>query len=169
MAIPVVVLVVILGVVLFKGDDSKYQTDLQRLAAPQASDPRCAALMADLPEHLKTFDSKQMHSGYAEWPAGTDNKGPVQVRCGVDRPAELGDTSALVAVDGIQWFTVSARNGAQGQLSYAVDHRPYVALWVPDNGGNEAIGAVSALVAKHLTPGPIDLGPGPSSSPAPTR
>lgn len=165
-AIPVVVLVIVLGVVLFKSDDAKYRTDLEKLSASQAADPRCAALMADLPEHFDGFGDRQMKNGFAEWPAGADMPGPVQVRCGVDRPGEFTDTSKLDQVNGVQWFTASTKTGAEGELLYCVDHRPYVALWVPNNAGNSAITQLSAAVAKHLTPGPLDLGPE-TSVPAP--
>ncbi|WP_018177729.1 DUF3515 domain-containing protein [Jongsikchunia kroppenstedtii] len=166
-AIPVMVLVIVLGVVLFKSDDAKYRTDLEKLSASQLADPHCTQLMAELPAHFDGFDDKRMKNGYAEWPAGNEMPGPIQVRCGVDRPAEFNDTSKLDQVNGVQWFTASTKTGADGQLFYCVDHRPYVALWVPNNAGNAAITQLSALVTKHLAPGPLDLGPEPSIAPAP--
>lgn len=166
-AIPVVVLVIVLGVVLFKSDDAKYRTDLEKLSAAQSADPQCARLMTDLPEHFDGFDGRRTKNGYVEWPAGKDMPGPIQVRCGVDRPTEFNDTSKLDQVNGVQWFTASTKTGADGQLFYCVDHRPYVALWVPENGGNSAITALSAIIVKDLAAGPLDLGPAPSTPPAP--
>ena len=39
-----------------------------------------------------------------------------------------------------------------------VDHRPYVAMWIPTNAGNGPITDISGLIDRTLERGPLDFG-----------
>ena len=78
-----------------------------------------------------------------------------------DRPAELTATAKLQIINGVQWLqAVPAGAPAPDGGSYwtAVDHRPYVTLWVPDGAGTSAVQATSDAIREHLQAASLDLG-----------
>ncbi len=158
--IPVVVIVGFITYAVMKTDVStSSDTPVKSMSAPQQADPDCAKLIAALPETFDGFGKrKTSDDGMVSWPPGDQVPGPVQVRCGVDRPESLSPTSGLQVVDPVQWFLVSAKTEARGFLWYAVDHRPYVAIWLPENVGNGPIQQISAIIDANLPRAPIDLG-----------
>jgi len=158
--IPVMVIVAFITYAVIKTDDkTSADTPLKSMAAPEQSSPDCSALVAALPETFDGFGKKTVSDdGMVSWPPGDQVPGPVQLRCGVDRPESLSPTSGLQVVDPVQWFLVSATTEAPGFLWYAVDHRPYVAIWLPENVGNGPIQQFSQLIDEYLPTAPIDLG-----------
>ncbi|MFT4201747.1 DUF3515 domain-containing protein, partial [Gordonia sp. (in: high G+C Gram-positive bacteria)] len=80
----------------------------------------------------------------------------VALRCGVARPAALAPSSRLQVVDSAQWFITDEQK--TGVAYVAVDHRPYVALWLPRDSGPTPISEVTALIDKNLARGPLELG-----------
>lgn len=158
--IPVMVIVGFITYAVLKSDDvTSADTPLKAMAAPEQTSPDCAKLIAALPETFEGFGKRETgDDGMVSWPPGDQVPGPVQVRCGVDRPESLSPTSGLQVVDPVQWFLVSAETEAKGFLWYAVDHRPYVAIWLPENVGNGPIQQISTLIDQNLPTAPIDLG-----------
>ncbi|MCK0519415.1 DUF3515 domain-containing protein [Williamsia sp. DF01-3] len=159
-AIPVMVIVGFITYAVVGTDGATSDdTPLKTMAAPERDSPECAKLIAALPESFDGFGKRETAAdGLVTWAPGDQVAGPVQVRCGVDRPESLSPTSGLQVVDPVQWFSVSATTEAKGFLWYAVDHRPYVAIWLPENVGNGPIQQVSQLIDQNLTSAPIDLG-----------
>ncbi|CAM3813532.1 MULTISPECIES: DUF3515 domain-containing protein [Tsukamurella] len=134
---------------------------LKSVSAPAAGEPACGKLLAAIPAELGVFrrDDTTEPTGFARWTS--DKAGAVEVRCGTDRPADLTNTSKLQVVNGVQWLQSTpagapAPNG--GAYWVAVDHRPYVALWVPDSAGTAAIQAVSDAIRANLQAASLDLG-----------
>lgn len=158
--IPVMVIVGFITYAVLKTDDAaSSDTPVKSMSAPQQASPDCAKLIAALPETFDGFEKRETSDdGMVSWPPGDQVPGPVQVRCGVDRPESLSPTSGLQVVDPVQWFLVSAPTKNKGFLWYAVDHRPYVAIWLPENAGNGPIQQVSTLIDENLPRAPIDLG-----------
>jgi hypothetical protein len=158
--IPVMVIVGFITYAVIKTDsDVSSNTPLKSMAAPEQTSPDCVKFLAALPERFDGFGKQEKaDDGLVSWPPGDQVPGPVQVRCGVDRPESLSPTSGLQVVDPVQWFSVSASTEAKGFLWYAVDHRPYVAIWLPENVGNGPIQQVSQLIDQNLPTAPIDLG-----------
>lgn len=158
--IPVMVIVGFITYAVVGTDDAvSADTPLKSMSAPERDSPDCATLIAALPESFDGFgDRETSDDGMVSWPPGEQVPGPVQVRCGVDRPESLSPTSGLQVVDPVQWFLVSAPTKSPGFLWYAVDHRPYVAIWLPENAGNGPIQQVSAIIDETLPAAPIDLG-----------
>jgi hypothetical protein len=158
--IPVMVIVGFITYAVIKTDrDVSSDTPLKSMAAPEQASGDCAKFLATLPERFDGFGKQETaDDGLVSWPPGDQVPGPVQVRCGVDRPESLSPTSGLQVVDPVQWFSVSASTEAKGFLWYAVDHRPYVAIWLPENVGNGPIQQVSQLIDQNLPRAPIDLG-----------
>ncbi|HVV24731.1 MAG TPA: DUF3515 domain-containing protein [Pseudonocardiaceae bacterium] len=125
--------------------------------APKAGTPQCTALLHALPATLAN-GSTPLHRrqlaapappATAAWGAGGD---PVVLRCGIERPPELRPTSELLAVDGVQWFQVSA----DGLTTwYAVDRAVVVALTLPGTVGTGPIQAVSAAVSSTMPAVPV--------------
>ena len=159
-AIPVMVIVGFITYAVVGTDGATSDdTPLKTMAAPERDSPECAKLIAALPESFDGFGKRETAAdGLVPRSPGDQVAGPVQVRCGVDRPESLSPTSGLQVVDPVQWFSVSATTEAKGFLWYAVDHRPYVAIWLPENVGNGPIQQVSQLIDQNLTSAPIDLG-----------
>jgi hypothetical protein len=159
-AIPVMVIVgFITYAVVGTDDNASSDTPLKTMSAPERNSPECAKFIATLPERFDGFGARETaDDGLVTWAPGDQVAGPVQVRCGVDRPESLSPTSGLQVVDPVQWFSVSATTEAKGFLWYAVDHRPYVAIWLPENVGNGPIQQLSQLIDQNLQSAPIDLG-----------
>lgn len=158
--IPVMVIVGFITYAVVKSDSSaSADTPVKTMSASQQASPDCAKLIAALPETFDGFEKRETSdNGMASWPPGDQVPGPVQLRCGVDRPESLSPTSGLQVVDPVQWFLVSSETEARGFLWYAVDHRPYVAIWLPENVGNGPIQQISTLIDENLPRASIDLG-----------
>ncbi|CAM3099356.1 DUF3515 domain-containing protein [Tsukamurella hominis] len=134
---------------------------LKSVAAPSSGDAACTKLLgaipADLDGYRRTGDTEP--GGFARWTS--EKAGAVEVRCGTDRPADLTATAKLQIINGVQWLqAVPAGAPAPDGGSYwtAVDHRPYVTLWVPDGAGTSAVQATSDAIREHLQAASLDLG-----------
>ncbi|WP_299570778.1 DUF3515 domain-containing protein [uncultured Williamsia sp.] len=156
-AIPVVVVVLFIVVAANRtGSDDR---SLPLTSASATPSPECTRLLAALPQTFDGYGNRSQDGGLVQWPStrsGSDNTGPVQLRCGVARPTGLAPTSALQVVDPVQWF--SSTQDSRGTLWVAVDHRPYVALWLPVNVGNGPITDVSTVIDRVLPRASLDLG-----------
>ncbi|RPA62219.1 DUF3515 domain-containing protein [Gordonia oryzae] len=153
--IPIMLIVGFIAFAALKSSDQQ-QIPVDSYAAPASADGRCATLIAALPGSFEGFGAKQVDGGTATW-KGSEGGDPVTVRCGVDRPSELAPSSRLQTVNGVQWFITDTIEN-RGQAYVCVDHRPYVALWVPVSGGNSSITDVSAAIGRVLPTGPLDFG-----------
>lgn len=156
-AIPVVVVVLFIAVAATRtgGDDAS----LPLASASATPSAECTRLLGALPQTFAGYGDRTVSDGLVQWPStrsGTDDTGPVQLRCGVARPSGLAPTSALQVVEPVQWF--SSTQESRGTLWVAVDHRPYVALWLPVNVGNGPITDVSAVIDRVLPRASLDLG-----------
>ena len=153
--IPVMVIV---GFIVFAAlrPGNSDSTPVDSYAAESSTPAECPKFLAALPQTFEGYGNKTISGTQASWPASTDGD-PVIVRCGVSRPAELSPTSNLQVVNPVQWFITDSIEGS-GQAFICVDHRPYVALWVPVNAGNGPITDVSAAIERTLPRGPLDFG-----------
>ncbi len=153
--IPVMVIV---GFIVFAAlrPDSSDSTPVESYTAESSTPAECAKFLAALPQTFEGYGDKKVSDTQASWPANNEGD-PVIVRCGVSRPAELSPTSNLQVVNPVQWFITDSIEGS-GQAFVCVDHRPYVALWVPVNAGNGPITDVSAAIERTLPRGPLDFG-----------
>ncbi|WP_059035005.1 DUF3515 domain-containing protein [Gordonia desulfuricans] len=152
--IPVMVIVGFITFAALKADQDE-STPVDGYAAASTVDDQCAQFLAGLPGSFEGFGSKSVDGDRAIWSA--DEGDPIVVRCGVDRPSGLAPDSRLQAVNNVQWFITDTEEG-RGQAYVCVDHRPYVALWVPVSAGNASITAVSTAIGSTLSPGPLDFG-----------
>lgn len=135
---------------------------LKSISAPLSAEPSCSTLIAAIPNELGGFhrdSSDGEPAGFARWSDGAS--GNVEVRCGTGRPSDLTPTSKLQMVNGVQWLQ-STPEGAPapdgGSYWTAVDHRPYVTVWVPDSAGTAAMQATSDAITAKLQPASLDLG-----------
>lgn len=154
-AVPVMVIAGFIAYVALQPTDTTTPVDAYA-AAESGANGDCAKLFAALPTTFEGFGSKLISGDTARW-SGSDGGDPVTVRCGVGRPAEFAPSSRLQAVNGVQWFITDTIDG-RGQAYVCVDHRPYVALWVPVSAGNASITDVSAAIGRVLPSGPLDFG-----------
>jgi hypothetical protein len=161
-ALPLLLLVaaVVLGLTHGQGpgsgaDDSR-PLALPPVEAPDAAAPACAALLAALPGELSREAGALPRLPLAE-PAppatlawGRTRNEPVVLRCGLPRPAELVPSAAIVAVDGVNWLTLSAPD----RDTFITADRPvYVALTVPRGLGSTPLQAVSDAVRTAVPAG----------------
>jgi hypothetical protein len=149
-AVPVMI---IAGFITFAMLRDGTTTPLDSMSAQPGTEAACAPFMAALPEQLGNYGHKSVSGTAARWRAG--NGDSVALRCGVERPPGLAPSSRLQVVDSAQWFITDERDA--GVAYVAVDHRPYVALWLPLNSGSAPIGTVTALIDKHLERAPLEL------------
>ncbi|KXP00590.1 DUF3515 domain-containing protein [Tsukamurella pseudospumae] len=166
-ALPVAVLACFIAFLILvqqkQGDarDAAEAGHLKSIAAPSSGDAGCAALLGALPADVDGFRRTDTAdpAGFARWTK--DKAGAVELRCGTDRPAELSATAKLQIINGVQWLqAVPAGAPAPDGGAYwtAVDHRPYVTLWVPDGAGTSAVQATSDAIRAHLQQASLDLG-----------
>jgi hypothetical protein len=123
--------------------------------APQAGSAQCAALLRGLPATLAngTTPLRRRQLATPAPPASAAWGGdPVVLRCGIERPPELTQTSELLAVDGVRWLRVTADGAATW---YAVDRASVVALTLPGNVGTGPIQDVSEAIGKTMPAKPV--------------
>jgi hypothetical protein len=146
--------------------------------APDAAGPSCAALLAALPDRLPADPAPLPRRALAEpappgalaWagpgdggPGGAGSGGsgpggggpggsggPVVLRCGLPRPAELTPGAPLLQVDGVVWLDLSQPDR---DTFIAVDRPTFVALTVPKGLGSGPVQAVSEAVRRALPAG----------------
>lgn len=141
-------------------DEARAAGQLRDVPAPSANEAACRALLDAMPDRLGEYTRTEPDTavpGYLRWSTG---EGPaVELRCGTDRPADLSRTSKLQVVSGVQWLRVSPVDDRDGGATWvAVDRRPYVSMWIPDNAGTAPIQAASKAAAEHLARASLDLG-----------
>lgn len=122
----------------------------------QADLAQCDALIKSLPVTLGDYGDREIDGTTVRW--SKPDEQPIVLRCGVTRPEGLAPTSSLQVINPIQWFMTDSVEG-EGQAYVSVDHRPYVAVWVPVGAGNAPITDISALIDQHLPRAPLDFGP----------
>lgn len=150
-AIPVMVLA---GFITYAALRPSVPVPIESYAAVDGTAEECAGFIEALPEKFDGFGDKEVDGDTVRWPA---TSGTLTLRCGVERPADLNPSSSLQVVHPVQWY-MTETEADRGQAFVCVDHRPYVALWVPVEAGNGPITDISALIAELLPRGPIELG-----------
>lgn len=152
-AIPAMVIV---GFITFAALRPEPTTPIEDYASGEPSAAECATLVDALPQTFDGFGDKQVEGTTVTWPSDGDTD-PVTLRCGISRPDGLSPTSNLQVINPVQWFITDTVEGA-GQAYVCVDHRPYVAMWIPENAGNAPITDVSAVIDRTLPRAPLDFG-----------
>ncbi len=152
-AIPAMVIVGFITFAALRPDPS---TPIESYASDEAAPADCDKLIAALPQTFDGFGDKQVTGTTVTWSSDGDTD-PVTLRCGISRPDELSPTSNLQVINPVQWFITDTVEGA-GQAYVCVDHRPYVAMWIPENAGNAPITDVSAVIDQTLPRAPLDFG-----------
>ncbi len=135
---------------------------LVSIDAPDAGSPSCASLIEKLPVGLPS--GKDMlprreiatpaPAGAVAW--GDAKHDPVVLRCGLERPAELKQTSQLRVISDVQWLQLP---GSGSSTWVIVDRAAYVALTVPDNAGTGPLQDVSTTVRDLLPKQPVRTSP----------
>jgi Protein of unknown function (DUF3515) len=131
---------------------------LPAVAAPAAGSPQCAALLTALPQHLPSgsdrLDRRPLAEpappGAAAWGVTTT----VVLRCGLDKPAELIPTAALLEVSGVQWLRLRGPDSTSTWV--AVDRPVYVALTLSDDSGTGPLQDVSEVIRSTLDERPVE-------------
>ncbi len=118
-------------------------------AAPSAACTRLlAALPAELPADAGPLPRRPLADpappGAAAWVAAPR---PVVLRCGLDPPAELTQTSQLLEINGVRWLTLP---GTDADTFVAVDRPAFVAVTMPRGLGSGPVQAVSDAVRGTL-------------------
>lgn len=157
-AIPVMVLA---GFIVFAALRPDPVTPIESYDTVGPVSQECTRLLAEAPDTFEGFGAKEVSGDRATWPA-TGSGDDMTLRCGVTRPAELSPTSNLQEIHaagqaGVQWFITDTIDGS-GQAYVCVDHRPYVAMWIPANAGNGPITDISGVIDRTLERGPLDFG-----------
>ncbi|GAB18336.1 hypothetical protein GOEFS_052_00090 [Gordonia effusa NBRC 100432] len=152
-AIPIMVLVGFITFAALKPDDA---SPIDTYVAASNTGADCAKLVTALPIRFDGYGDKSVDGSVVRWASTSDGEA-ISLRCGVGRPDGLAPSSKLQVVHPVQWFITDTIDG-RGQAYVAVDHRPYVALWIPLNAGNAAITEVSGVIDRTLPRAPLDLG-----------
>ncbi|MEV0946225.1 DUF3515 domain-containing protein [Rhodococcus sp. NPDC049939] len=163
-ALPVALVIGIIAAAVMAGRSPAIESvALGPVPAPEADSAECATLMAALPDKLGDYTRAELvepaPEATAAWqPAGEGE--PLVLRCGLDRPAEFDQASALQVINGVQWFEISGESaGIDASSWFAVDRGVYVALTVPNGVGPTPLQDISDTVAAALPQQPLDPAP----------
>lgn len=152
-AIPVMVLV---GFITFAALKPRTTSPIDSYpTASNSTTADCVKLIGALPKTFDGYNGISVDGSSVRWESRNDGE-PISLRCGVARPDGLAPSSKLQVVHPVQWFITDSIDG-RGQAYVAVDHRPYVAVWVPLNAGNTAITEISGIIDRTLVRGPLEL------------
>jgi Protein of unknown function (DUF3515) len=172
LALPVLLVVGVLIASQVLGRQADPDPDTGPLAlgpvpVPAAASADCARLLSGLPQDIDTGDgllprrvlAAPVPAGTVAWGGEKEASGrpedqPVVLRCGLAAPPELGPTSPLLDVDGVDWFEIP---GVGATTWVTADRAVYVGLTLPDGIGSGAIQDVSrgvkiTLVSRGSTP-----------------
>ncbi|MFW0791889.1 DUF3515 domain-containing protein [Gordonia sp. CPCC 205333] len=152
-AIPIMVLV---GFITFAALKPDAGSPIDSYAAASNTGTDCAKLITALPSRFNGYGDKSIEGSVVRWASSSDGEA-ISLRCGVGRPDGLAPSSKLQVVHPVQWYITDTIDG-RGQAYVAVDHRPYVALWIPLNAGNAPITEVSGVIDRILPRAPLELG-----------
>ncbi len=145
--------VIVFGIVVRSQEPPAKPVALVPVPAPQATSADCTALLGKLPESLQSGSTVLGKAALAApappaTAAWTDNQSePVVLRCGLDKPAELGPTTQTRAIDGVQWLPI---DGADATTWFTVDRTVFVALTVPTTAGTGPLQDISKAVGQFL-------------------
>lgn len=155
-AVPVMVIAgfIAFAALKYSGDDPA-PSPIESYATGGPGAEQCGDFVEKLPAELGDFNDKTIDDTTVRWRKADSD--PIVLRCGVQRPADFAPTSSLQVINPIQWFLTDTVDGV-GQAYVSVDHRPYIAVWLPTGAGNAPITDISALIAENLTPSPLDFG-----------
>ncbi|BBG00591.1 MULTISPECIES: DUF3515 domain-containing protein [Pseudonocardia] len=133
---------------------------LPAVAAPQAATPACRAVLdalpAELPGDPPMVGREQAPDtpGALVWAAEPE---PVVLRCGTERPAELGPTSPLIVVNGVNWLPLTGAPDARSDTYAVVDREVYLELSAPTETGPGPLQAVADAVGATLPGQPVQV------------
>ncbi|KAA2253646.1 DUF3515 domain-containing protein [Solihabitans fulvus] len=121
--------------------------------APSAGSQDCVKLAGALPAKLvsggATLTRRELAApapvGATAW--GDASHDPVVLRCGLDKPSELTQTSNLREINGVKWLEVDGDGAATW---YVLDRPVYVALTVPADAGTGPLQDISTTIAATL-------------------
>lgn len=149
--LPVALVVGVLAVAAQVRSQPQGPVGLAVVPAPAAGSADCTRLLAALPEQLDggELGDLQRRQLAAPAPAGAAAWGapPVVVRCGLDRPTDLTPASRLLAISGVQFFTLPS----PGTNTWvAVDRPVYVVVGLPPGTGSGALQQIATVIANTL-------------------
>src|SRR5215203_1845757 len=117
---------------------------LVSVPAPHAGEPGCATLVGAVPAELTSAGKKlQRRELAAPAPPSTvawGDENPIVLRCGLDKPPELTQSSQTRMINGVQWLQVEGEGVATW---YVVDREVYSALAVPQVAGTGPLQEIS--------------------------
>jgi hypothetical protein len=155
--------VVIVAVLLGRPDDQQppetadWPLAVPAVPAPAAGSAHCRALLDGLPDRLASAGTELHRRPLATpAPAATAAWGaeqPVILRCGLDRPAELTRTAALLEINGVRWLRLAGPDATNTWV--AVDRPVYVALTMSDAAGTGPLQDVSTAITATLPAQPV--------------
>ncbi|CCH34405.1 DUF3515 domain-containing protein [Actinosynnema sp. NPDC047251] len=127
--------------------------------APAAAGEDCKALLSKLPmqlvSHGATLPRRDLAApapvGAVAW--GDAKHEPIVLRCGLDRPGELNQTSELRIISDVQWLVLTEGGNSTW---YVVDRPAYVALTVPSDAGTGPLQDISTTIRDTLPAVPVN-------------
>ncbi|MEV5648763.1 DUF3515 domain-containing protein [Nocardia sp. NPDC052254] len=167
-ALPVALIVAVLVIaVMSRQSVDREPLALSAIDAPAAGGQECAALLAALPASLS--DDYTRSELVQPAPPATvawqlpDGGDPIVLRCGLQRPQEFDQASALQVVNGVNWFEVrDETSGVTSGTWYAVDRGTYIAVTMPNEAGPSPLQEISNMIAEKIPAKPLDPGPVPN-------
>ncbi len=136
--------------------------DVGMVAAPDAGSRACISVLDSvngvMPSDRGALEARRIEPpvvGVRAWAAAP---APVVLRCGVERPAQLGPSSPLLVVNGVNWLPLPDTADPSSSTTYAVVDRPvYLTLTAPAEAGSGPLQRVSDAVTASLPDAPVKV------------
>ncbi len=125
-----------------------------------AADRSCPSTLAGLPVKLAGLSRRAVASSSGEYVVAWGEP-PVIVQCGVPRPTGFVQTSQVIPVAGVQWFTPDqAPPKPPGTVAWtAVDRAVYVRVIIPTNySADGVLGDVATAIRRAMGAQPLRPG-----------
>jgi hypothetical protein len=167
-ALPVLLAVVVAVIALASPDvpnpnePDTSPLDVGTVAAPDAGSTACISVLdavnGFMPSEGGTLGPRRVEPAVVGVRAWAAAPAPVVLRCGVPRPAELGPSSPLLVVNGVNWLPLPAGGGPASSTTYAVvDREVYLTVSAPAEAGSGPLQRVSDAVTASLPQRPVQV------------
>jgi hypothetical protein len=135
--------------------------DVGTVTAPDAGSRPCITVLdtvnGPMPSDRGVLAPRRIEPpvvGVRAWAAAP---APVVLRCGVPRPAELGPSSPLLVVNGVNWLPLPAGGSSSSTTYAAVDRPVYLTVSAPAEAGSGPLQRVSDAITASLPQTPVQV------------
>lgn len=134
--------------------------EVAAVAAPDAGSRDCISVLdtvnGPMPSDRGELAPRRVEPAVVGVRAWAAAPAPVVLRCGTERPAQLGPSSPLLVINGVSWLPLPDTADTSSATTYAVvDRSVYLTVSAPAEAGSGPLQRVSDAVSASLPPQPV--------------